>query len=173
MSNSGTLLRSRAAHDVKPRQLAIDLARRTELWQPHVRFAEPRLYHRLSAGDGWEAWLLTWLPGQNTGLHDHGGSAGAFAVLSGALRETVLLPRRDEAGDPHRSDPQRFDPLTRRYSTGSVRAFGSRHLHDVQPDGAAAVSLHVYAPRLSAMSRYSLDDGLLVRTSHERAGVDW
>jgi predicted metal-dependent enzyme (double-stranded beta helix superfamily) len=168
MSHTGTLARSRAVHDLKPRQLAVDLARRTELWQPHVRFSEPRHYHRLAAEEGWEAWLLTWLPGQSTGLHDHGGSAGAFAVLSGAVEETVVLPRRAEAGEP-----QRFDPLTRRYSAGSVRAFGSRHLHDVRPDGAAAVTLHVYAPRLSAMSRYRLDDGVLVHTSHERAGVDW
>jgi hypothetical protein len=32
---------------------------------------------------------LSWLPGQATGFHDHGGSAGAFAVVWG-----TLLPAR-------------------------------------------------------------------------------
>ena len=155
-------------YELKPHRIALDLARRTSLWQPHVVFAEPRHYHRLAGGDGWEAWLLTWLPGQSTGLHDHGGSAGAFAVLSGALDETILLPRRVAAGEP-----TRYDGLTRRYATGAVRSFGTHHLHDVSPHGAPAVSLHVYAPGLTAMRRYSLEDGVLVETAHERAGVDW
>lgn len=152
----------------RSRQLALDLARRADLWQPHVVFAQPRHYHRLAAGDGWEAWLLTWLPGQGTGLHDHGGSEGAFAVVGGVLSETVLVPSRAQTGAP-----QRFERLTRRYERGTVRPFGARHLHDVEPDGGPAVSLHVYTPGLSSMSRYRLDDGLLVKTSHERAGVDW
>ena len=42
--------------------------------------------------DDYEAWLLTWLPGQSTGLHDHGGSAGAFTVLSGVVEESTLPP---------------------------------------------------------------------------------
>ena len=42
-------------------------------------------------------WLLSWLPGQGTGLHDHGGSAGAFAVVRGTLHERVGA-RADAAG---------------------------------------------------------------------------
>jgi hypothetical protein len=36
-----------------------------------------------------------------------------------------------------------------------------------------AVSLHVYAPRLTLMNTYRFDDSRLVRTGTERAGVDW
>ena len=38
-----------------------------------------------------EAWLLTWLPGQGTDWHDHGGSAGAFVVVQGALVEGTAV----------------------------------------------------------------------------------
>jgi hypothetical protein len=31
--------------------------------------------------------VISWLPGQGTGFHDHGGSAGAFAVVWGTLLE--------------------------------------------------------------------------------------
>ena len=52
-----------------------------------------RWYHRLAATDEYEVWLLTWLPGQGTDLHDHGGSAGALAVVSGEVTEyTLALP---------------------------------------------------------------------------------
>ena len=36
-----------------------------------------------------------------------------------------------------------------------------------------AVSVHVYAPRLSIMNTYRVDDDGLIRTGTERAGVDW
>jgi predicted metal-dependent enzyme (double-stranded beta helix superfamily) len=109
-----------------------------------------------------EAWLLTWLPGQSTGLHDHGGSAGAFAVLDGVLDETVLVP--DEHSMARRNRP---------YAAGEIRGFGRHHVHDVAPAGGPAVSLHVYAPALIGMTRYVLEDGALVPLASERAGSDW
>jgi len=36
-----------------------------------------------------------------------------------------------------------------------------------------AVSVHVYAPRLTVMHTYRVDDDGLIRTGTERAGVDW
>ncbi|MGZ4613275.1 MAG: cysteine dioxygenase [Kineosporiaceae bacterium] len=103
-----------------PRRLAAELAARERLWRPHVRFSHPRHYTRLLACPGWEAWLLTWLPAQATGLHDHGGSAGAFAVLDGELDETVLVPDGDGVARG-----------VRRYARGEVRGFGVRHVHEV------------------------------------------
>ena len=46
-----------------------------------------RWYQRLLREDDQEVWLLSWLPGQRTGFHDHGRSAGAFTVVQGCLRE--------------------------------------------------------------------------------------
>ena len=40
-------------------------------------------------------WLLSWLPDQGTPLHDHGTSAGAFAVVDGTLTERIVAAGRD------------------------------------------------------------------------------
>ncbi len=37
----------------------------------------------------------------------------------------------------------------------------------------AAVSLHVYAPALREMTRYTIDDGILNVAVVEKAGVNW
>src|SRR5256885_10429560 len=49
--------------------------------------AERRWYARLATADSAdvEVWALTWLPGQSTDLHDHGGSSGVFVVVGGLL----------------------------------------------------------------------------------------
>jgi quercetin dioxygenase-like cupin family protein len=142
-----------------PRQLARSLAARPRVWRPLVRFTEPRYHVRLAVGPHWEAWLLTWLPGQSTLLHDHGGSAGAFTVLGGLVDEAI---------------PLRGHLLTRRYRTGKIRSFGPDHVHDVANHSRrTAVTLHVYTPRLTTMTRYVLTDGELVATCVEREGEDW
>ncbi len=47
-------------------------------------------------------------------------------------------------------------------------------MHQVLNGGAeAAVSVHVYTPRLTVMNTYRVDRGALQRTGTERAGVDW
>src|SRR3954468_10691729 len=62
------------------------LARQRTVWQGLVDF-DPisRYYAQLHADADHEAWLLTWLPGQGTPWHDHGGSAGSLFVLKGWL----------------------------------------------------------------------------------------
>jgi predicted metal-dependent enzyme (double-stranded beta helix superfamily) len=143
--------------------LARRLAADEDLWCGAVRYdPQERHYARLVRTPEYEAWLLTWLPGQSTGLHDHGGSAGAFAVVRGALHESTPC-----------ADGPRTGLRGRRLALGDVRAFGPDHLHDVAPVDGPAVSLHVYAPALSRMTRYALVDGTLVVTARERAGSDW
>jgi hypothetical protein len=146
--------------------LARVLAGRADTWQPLVRFEErERFYTRLAAEPGWEAWLLTWLPGQRTGLHDHGDSAGAFVVVSGVLEEFAAT--RTDGGTTH----LRREAFTARH----VRSFGRRHVHDVvNSAGVPAISLHVYAPVLTRMRRLRIDDGgRLQVVSRHRAGDDW
>jgi mannose-6-phosphate isomerase-like protein (cupin superfamily) len=118
-----------------------------------------RWYARMAATAAHEVWLLTWLPGQETDLHDHGGSAGAFVVVSGALTEhTVRGGRLVGAALP----------------AGAGRRFGARHVHGVTNSGdVPAISIHVYAPALRSMTRYRLDDGRLRVAEVERAGVSW
>src|SRR5215471_21552382 len=73
---------------IRLRQLVQDLAAREQEWLSLVRYdLNRRWYQRLICDDDHEVWLLSWLPGQRTGFHDHGASAGAFTVAHGALRE--------------------------------------------------------------------------------------
>src|ERR1700710_1877415 len=81
--------------DVRLEHLAIAAryAAEPEQWPVAPRFNPvDRWYHRLAAADDHEVWLLTWLPGQGTDLHDHGGSAGAFHVLSGSPGGGTVIP---------------------------------------------------------------------------------
>ena len=145
--------------------IATHFAAAPEQWPVAPRFNPMnRWYHRLAVTDDYEVWLLTWLPGQGTDLHDHGGSAGAFHVFAGTLTEdTVTTP----AGGPARV-------VGRELGEGAGRRFGSRHIHRItNRSSRPAVSIHVYGPALSTMTRYRLDaDGLEVLRV-EKAGVQW
>ena len=114
-----------------------------------------RWYHRIAATPDHEVWLLTWLPGQGTELHDHGGSAGAFQVVEGMLTEDTV----SGAGGPVRIG-------ARELGAGTGRRFGPRHIHRItNRSGRPATSVHVYGPALASMTRYRLGpDGLRVAT---------
>jgi predicted metal-dependent enzyme (double-stranded beta helix superfamily) len=110
-----------------------------------------------------QIWLLSWLHGQSTPLHDHGASAGAFAVARGRLAERVVAAGRTGVREA-------ADELL----PGRVRHFGPHYVHQVTNTGTEpAVSVHVYTPGLSWMNSYAIDGGRLRRTGTERAGVDW
>ena len=135
----------------------------THLLEPAAAAAalDPALHEDLAAA---QVWLLSWLPGQGTPLHDHGGSAGAFAVVDGALTELTVSDR----GDGGVRDAEA------RLTAGRVRPFGPHHVHQVTNTGAVpAVSVHVYTPRLTVMNTYRIAACGLLRTGTERAGVDW
>jgi len=140
------------------RSIVRDLADRPAEWLHKVRLsAEDRWYERLELATDYEVWLISWLPGQSTGFHDHGGSRGAFAVALGELEELAL------AGPDHGLS-------IRRVTAGTARAFGPEYLHDVRNTSSGpAVTLHAYSPPLSELSRYDLRAGGLVRTAVEGA----
>jgi predicted metal-dependent enzyme (double-stranded beta helix superfamily) len=148
-----------------PEQLAARVRRLLETpadWVTRVRLdPEGRWYEQIPVDELCELWLISWLPGQSTGFHDHGGANGAFGVVWGQLDEH-LVPRRG-VGSPAR-------PVT----AGSVRSFGQHHVHDVRNSSASsvAVSVHAYSPPLSAMTRYDLTPGGLVPIRTEGAD-DW
>jgi predicted metal-dependent enzyme (double-stranded beta helix superfamily) len=148
-----------------PQQLAAEVRRLISTpaeWVARVRLdPEGRWYERIHTTDGHEVWLISWLPGQSTGFHDHGGSAGAFGVVWGALDECVV-PRSGSRAQ------------VAVVASGGVRAFGPRYVHDVRNSatGSVAVSLHAYSPPLSAMTRYDLTPGGLVAAATE-GEEDW
>jgi predicted metal-dependent enzyme (double-stranded beta helix superfamily) len=132
-----------------PQQLAAEVRRLTATpaeWVARVRLdPEGRWYEQIRVNDAYELWLISWLPGQSTGFHDHGGANGAFGVVWGQLDEH-LVARGAAVSAPN--------PI----SSGTVRSFGPRHIHDVRNSspGTVAVSVHAYSPPLSAMTRYDL-----------------
>ena len=153
------------AVDIRLDHLAIAAryAATPDQWPVAPRFNPmDRWYHRLAQEADYEVWLLTWLPGQGTDLHDHGGSAGAFHVLSGSLTEDTVTP-----GTPARI-------TARELGEGAGRRFGTRHIHRITNRSTRpAISIHVYGPALTTMTRYRIaPDGLEVRTV-EAAGVQW
>jgi mannose-6-phosphate isomerase-like protein (cupin superfamily) len=136
-------------------EIARSVAERPEEWLHRVRLsADGRWYERLHADDDHEVWLISWLPGQATGFHDHGESEGAFTVVLGSLEER-------EPGDG------------RTVGIGESWAFGRDYIHDVRnASGAPAVSVHVYSPPLSSMRRYEETGDGLVEIAVERT-EDW
>ena len=142
---------------VRLRQLVQDVAARDHEWLSLVRYdLNRRWYQRLTCDDDHEVWLLSWLPGQRTGFHDHGESAGAFTVARGALRERTAPGRR----------PGPSVPVPR----GKVRSFGPWYVHDViNASVQRAVSVHAYSPPLTSMRRFEFGPAGLERISTETA----
>jgi predicted metal-dependent enzyme (double-stranded beta helix superfamily) len=122
---------------------------------------EGRWYEQIHMSGSFEVWLMSWLPGQSTGLHDHGSANGAFSVVWGALDERVVSCGGTGA-------------VERSVAQGVVRAFGPHYIHDVRNTSAdsVAVSIHAYSPPLTAMTRYELTAGRLVARATETE-ADW
>jgi predicted metal-dependent enzyme (double-stranded beta helix superfamily) len=139
------------------------LAARPGSWGQIVRFeAGRRWYRRLLLAEDHEVWLLTWLPGQDTGFHDHGSAAGAFAVAQGRVLERAVTAGR------------RLPSRGLSVAAGHVRSFGPRYVHDVaNAFTEPAITVHAYSPPLTAMRRYELTGSGLVHTGTERAEQDW
>lgn len=126
-------------------------------WISRVRLhPDGRWYERIHLSDNLEVWLESWLHGQSTGFHDHGGSSGAFAVVWGTLEEK-LVSRSTAKVKVNQVEP------------GTVRAFGPQYVHDVRnaSEGSVAVSVHGYSPPLQRMNRYNLTPGGLTLASTE------
>jgi predicted metal-dependent enzyme (double-stranded beta helix superfamily) len=128
---------------------------------------EDRWYERIHLDDSHEVWAISWLPGQATGFHDHGGSAGAFAVVLGTLGECRV------AGDSVAGRGGARQVLASPVEAGGSRAFGPGYIHDVRNTTASqvAVSVHAYSPPLPAMTRYELAPGGLVKLNTEGAAA--
>lgn len=107
--------------------------------------AEHRWWTRLALTEEVEVWLLGWSDRQGTRLHGHGGAAGAYTVLDGALAENF----RDGPG-----------PLRRgTVAAGAASAFGPDRVHVVaNPGPGNATSVHAYSPPLLPLNYLSADD---------------
>ncbi|MDQ1720453.1 MAG: hypothetical protein QOI26_187 [Pseudonocardiales bacterium] len=135
---------------------------------PYVEYdAAERWHQRLYRDHRVDLWLISWLPSQGTQLHDHGGSAGAFTVLSGELAEAIHQPGQAPGRWPVARRRAGHKPALadRRRVAGDGVGFGPRYVHDVRNlSEAPAVSVHAYSPPLTTMSFYDLDETGALRT---------
>jgi rhodanese-related sulfurtransferase/mannose-6-phosphate isomerase-like protein (cupin superfamily) len=136
-----------------PQELANIVSRfaSSDGWMDKVRLrADLRWYERLYHDPDYDIWVISWLPGQSTGFHDHGASSGAFVLATGILEE-------------HRPGEG-----TRVIYPGKPCAFGPDYAHDVRNVSLApAISIHAYSPPLSEMNEYELEGSRLVRRERE------
>lgn len=114
--------------------------------------SDERWFTRIHGDEELDVWLISWVPGHATELHDHGGSLGALTVLSGSLNE-------------YRWDGRGL--RRRRLDAGDQAGFPLGWVHDVvwaprpvqkptpvQP----TLSVHAYSPPLTAMSYYDVTE---------------
>ena len=72
--------------------VVLRIAANPTTWAPHAVLPDSgeRRWTRLHSDGFADVWLLSWLPGHATDLHDHGPSSAAFAVVHGVLHEIRL-----------------------------------------------------------------------------------
>jgi rhodanese-related sulfurtransferase/mannose-6-phosphate isomerase-like protein (cupin superfamily) len=121
-------------------------------WIGRVRLGQDRRwYERLHHEHDYDLWVISWMPGQSTGFHDHGASSGAYVVVMGRLEEL-------------RSNAQ-----THKVRMGETVAFDDKFAHDVRNTSETlAVSIHAYSPPLTEMNHYDLNAGKFVLRDEPR-----
>lgn len=103
---------------------------------------------RVLSNEQFDVWLLRWPQGTSVDPHDHGSSVGGFAVVAGVLEE---IRWRDGVRSSHVVGPGQAVTVER----GAV--------HDVVGATDGALSVHVYAPPLRAMTFYDESGRYAVR----------
>lgn len=111
---------------------------------------------RVLSNANFDVWLLRWPAGTSVAPHDHGRSAGGFAVVAGALEEVRWNSgvRTSQVVRPGRS-------IT--VEQGVV--------HDVVGVTDGTLSVHVYAPPLREMTYYDETGRRPVRRELVEAGT--
>ena len=131
--------------------LALELAADSHQWAHLVRHdSKQRVFAPLDAGPYAGAWLICWMPGHDTGFHDHDHSSGAVTVVSGQVRE-----ERIGAG---------FHVTGHTYGPGEAFSFVAGDIHRMLHAGdEPAVSIHVYSPKLQVMGAYAFGESGMQR----------
>ena len=132
-------------------QLAVDIFERRDIWEPLVRVdGDQRRYELVYEDEHVDAWVLSWMPGQGTGFHDHSISGVGLCCARGGVREDLLV-----YGGPD---------IELHLRPGDTRQGGPGYIHRVRHErGEPAVTIHVYSPRLDEVGQYRLDENGVMR----------
>ncbi|MBT9585885.1 cysteine dioxygenase family protein, partial [bacterium] len=136
-------------------QLAVlvhQIAATPSLWEPlSVHDATRRRYRLIYEDDRIDVWVLSWMPGQGTGFHDHDLSGVALTCAQGMVVERQMqLP----------SGATRIE-----MEVGLIREGGPGYIHSVAYGrGDPAISIHAYSPPLVRVGQFSVDEeGIMYR----------
>lgn len=102
-------------------------------------------------GPAYQALVLCWRNGQRSPIHNHRGSHCGVKVLRGVATETIFDRAPNGLILPVKS---------RNLPAGHTCASSDEDIHQIsnlQADGAALISLHIYSPPLLRMDMFSLD----------------
>ena len=138
-----TVALSTASATLHPVRIALDFAANRDRWRHLLRYdPDTRFSALVERTEEQEVWLMSWLPGQHTDLHDHVGATGAFTVVSGSLTEVVATQVQ----------------VAHQLTAGQSRVFGPGYVHQVRNDGQdPTVTIHVYRHGPRAMTSYRFD----------------
>ena len=132
--------------------LVRQIAETRDLWKPlEIHDETRRRYRLLYEDDRIDVWVLSWMPGQGTGFHDHDLSGVALICAQGMVVERqMLLP----------SGATRIE-----MTEGSCREGGAGYIHSVAwGSGEPAISIHAYSPPLVRVGQFTVDEqGVLTR----------
>jgi quercetin dioxygenase-like cupin family protein len=128
------------------RELVAQLAAEPAAWEHMVcHDPEQRVYARVLDEPEVEAWLICWMPGHDTGFHDHDLSSGAVTVTRGSVLEERLGIGTTTSNA---------------YVPGDTFDFTASEIHRVVHAGAEpTVTLHAYSPRLRRLGAYAVTPG--------------
>jgi len=105
---------------------------------------------RIARTESYEVLVMTWLPGQGSGAHDHAGSVSAFKILRGTAHETRYALATDSL-----VDPMDIGEL----HEGEVGLDAGEVIHAVRNDDSCKellVSIHVYSPPIPELRRFTV-----------------
>lgn len=139
-------------------QLAVDIVDRPEIWEPLVRLdPDQRRYELIYEDESLDAWVLSWMPGQGTGFHDHYISSVGLCCALGGAREDLMA-----YGQEH---------VELHLRPGDSRQGGPGYIHRVRHEVAEpAVTIHVYSPRLDWVGQYRLEESTGIVRREVRPG---
>jgi predicted metal-dependent enzyme (double-stranded beta helix superfamily) len=126
-------------------------------WRPLVRHdPDERGHQQLYIDEHVGVWVISWMPGQDTGLHDHERSNGGIAVADG----TILEERPRWGMEPRRVEAK----------AGDAFCLNDTELHRMaNVSEEPAVTIHAYSPPIERMGLYAVDeDG-----SFRRRAIPW
>ena len=135
--------------------LVTRIAADATIWDPlQVVDADRRRYRLLFEDPRVDVWVLSWMPGQGTGFHDHDLSSVGLACAQGVVTERqMLLPT---------------GATTVEMTAGSSRRGGPGYIHSVaHHSGEPAITIHAYSPPLERVGQYRVDEAGVLRRSIE------